>query len=114
MMREVTRSSETSVLTGVTRHNIPGDGILHSHRRENLKHYIALTAWTIPEEGILQNHRPENLKSYMGLTGWTLFLVRYKLRFYFPEDGFFIVAAVKTIPEEGILHITALKPSNIT
>jgi hypothetical protein len=26
---------------------IPEDGILHSHRRENLKSYIALTGWAI-------------------------------------------------------------------
>jgi hypothetical protein len=33
-------SSETSVLTRVTRRNNPEDTILHSHRRENLKSYI--------------------------------------------------------------------------
>jgi hypothetical protein len=26
---------------------IPEDGILHSHRRENVKSYIALTGWTL-------------------------------------------------------------------
>jgi hypothetical protein len=27
--------------------SIPEDGILHSHRRENLKSYIALTDWAL-------------------------------------------------------------------
>jgi hypothetical protein len=65
---------------------IPED-IIHSHRCEDLKSYIALTGWTlwrrsnvspvryelgsyIPED-ILHSHRPENLKSYIALTGWT-------------------------------------------
>jgi hypothetical protein len=39
------RFSETSVFTRATRHHIPEEGILHSHRRENLKSYIALTGW---------------------------------------------------------------------
>jgi hypothetical protein len=67
---------------------IPEDGILHSHRRENLKSYRALTGWAmkrrsnvspvryelefyIPEDGILHSHRRENVKSYRALTGWT-------------------------------------------
>jgi hypothetical protein len=67
----------------------PEDDILHSHCRENLKPYIALTGWAlyrrrnvfpvryklgyyIPEDGILHSHRRENLKSYIALTGWTL------------------------------------------
>jgi hypothetical protein len=68
---------------------IPEDGILHSHRRENLKSYIVITGWALerrrnvfplryelgfytPEDGILHSHRRENLKSYIALTGWTL------------------------------------------
>jgi predicted hotdog family 3-hydroxylacyl-ACP dehydratase len=47
LMMETLSSSETSVLTRVTRRNIPEDGIRHSHSRENLKSYIALTGWTL-------------------------------------------------------------------
>jgi hypothetical protein len=37
LMMEAIRSSETSDLTKNTRHKIPEDGFLHSHRHENLK-----------------------------------------------------------------------------
>jgi hypothetical protein len=86
---EALHSSETSVLTRPTQRNIPEDGILHSHRRGNLKSYITLTGWAvwrrrnvspvtyevgfyISEDGFLHSHRHENLKSYITLTGWTL------------------------------------------
>jgi hypothetical protein len=47
LMTEALRSFQTSLLTGATRRCIPEDGILHSHRRENFKSYIALTVWTL-------------------------------------------------------------------
>jgi hypothetical protein len=43
LMMEALRSLESFVLTRAIRRNIQEDGILHSHRRENLKSYIALT-----------------------------------------------------------------------
>jgi hypothetical protein len=43
LMMEAIRSYETHLLTRATRRHIPEDDILHSHRRENLEYYIALT-----------------------------------------------------------------------
>jgi hypothetical protein len=46
----------------------------------------------IPEDDILHSHRREDLKSYTALTGWALQQrrnvspVRYELGFYIPED----------------------------
>jgi hypothetical protein len=47
LMMEALSSSDTSVLTRATWRKIPEDGILHSHRSENLKSYIALTGWAL-------------------------------------------------------------------
>jgi hypothetical protein len=47
LMMEALSSSETSVLTRATRRNIPEEDIHHSHCRENLKSYTALTGWTL-------------------------------------------------------------------
>jgi hypothetical protein len=41
LMMEAIRSSETPVLVQATQHHNPEDSILHSHRRENIKYYIA-------------------------------------------------------------------------
>jgi hypothetical protein len=40
----------TSVVTEGTLHNIPEDGILHSHRPENLKYYIFLNGWYVGKD----------------------------------------------------------------
>jgi hypothetical protein len=47
LMMEAIRSYETTILTKATRSHIPEDGILHSHRNENLKSYITLTGWAL-------------------------------------------------------------------
>jgi hypothetical protein len=47
LMMEALGTSETSFFTRATRRTVPEDGILHSHRRENLKSYIALTGWAL-------------------------------------------------------------------
>jgi hypothetical protein len=40
LMMEAVHSSKTLVLTTATWCNVPEDGILHSHRRGNLKFYL--------------------------------------------------------------------------
>jgi hypothetical protein len=42
-MMETLRSSEMSVLTTVTRRNIPNENVRHSHRREILNSYLFLS-----------------------------------------------------------------------
>jgi hypothetical protein len=85
-MLDAIRSSETSVLTRAIQRHIPKDGILHSHRGENLKSYILNglcsgdvmcpvryeLGFYIPEDCILHSHRSETLKSYIALTEWAL------------------------------------------
>jgi hypothetical protein len=46
-MMESVSPSEMYVPTRATRRHIPEGDMLHSHRRENLKSYIALTSWDL-------------------------------------------------------------------
>jgi hypothetical protein len=78
LMMKAIPSFETSVLTRATWCSIPQDGILHSHRRENLKSYIALTGRVL--------WRRRNVTT-----------VRYEPGFFISQKmAFLIVTAVKT------------------
>jgi hypothetical protein len=50
LMMGAVRFSETSVLKRTTPRHIPEDGILHSHRRENLKSYIYYACFLFVKE----------------------------------------------------------------
>jgi hypothetical protein len=81
-MMQAIRSSETPVLTRAILCNIPEDGILHSHRRENIKSYAAITSLSTTERySVFYEVRTSSLtqQSYpLAQLKDTVFSVRYE------------------------------------
>jgi hypothetical protein len=61
LMMDVLRSSEALVLTRATRPSISEDGLLHGHRRKNLKSYILYTDWSDWVHWQKRNQRKTNV-----------------------------------------------------
>jgi hypothetical protein len=82
LMMEAIRSSELSVTALHPRRLVPPK-----------RRLLQVTRRYITEDGIIHSHCRENLKSYIALTGWALFRrrvvspVNYELGFYIPEDA---------------------------
>jgi hypothetical protein len=70
LLMEALRFFETSVLIRATRRKLPADGILHSHRRENLKSDMNTLAG-----GNVYKHIPQ----VSNMQGYNRFSVRQEL-----------------------------------
>jgi hypothetical protein len=81
LMMQAILSSETSVLTRATWCHIPEDGILHGHRRENVKSYTALTNWTLYRRRnvFLVRYEPGFLPQKTAFFNWNLFSIQQTL-----------------------------------
>jgi hypothetical protein len=113
---EAPSSSETSVLTRVTRRNIPEDGILHSHRCENLKSYIvscllSLHNFSVGINNLLLLFFPSQFKFYS-----VFFYIRCVSVLIVPviflctnshslKASVYIIILGFISPHDGILHI---------
>jgi hypothetical protein len=78
LMKVAQSSSKSSVLTRATRRNFPEDDIFYSHRRENLKSYIALTVAELCSGDVM---------CLLWSTNWV---------FISQKTAFFIATAMKT------------------
>jgi hypothetical protein len=64
LMTEALRSTEMSVLTRPTRQNIPGCGILHSHRREKPQILLKHPLCTLKETHLVSAKERNHLTLY--------------------------------------------------